>query len=220
MLSPAAIGSASAELYPSLAAAQAERLAAFAQLLLRWNATYNLTAIDRPQHVLTHHLLDCLAIVPTLARLRSSGSAQALDVGSGGGLPGIVLAVMLPAWRFTLIDKVGKKTAFLTQAKAELELRNVDVVHGRVEMLSSPQFDVIVSRAFSSLGDFVRLSRAALAPGGVWVAMRGAKANEDSESLPNDVRVDEIAKLRVPRLAAERHLVVLRANSDPSLPSS
>ena len=220
MLSPALIRSAAAELELSLAPAQAEQLAAFAQMLLRWNATYNLTAIDEPHGVLTHHLLDSISIVPTLTRLRPGGAAHVLDVGSGGGLPGIPLAIVLPGWHFTLIDKVGKKAAFLTQAKVELQLTNVETIHARVETLNSPVFDVIVSRAFSSLGDFVRMSLAALAPGGVWVAMKGVEAIDAGQNLPADVRIDEIVKLRVPRLAAERHLVVLRANQDhPSPPS-
>lgn len=219
-LTPAAILSGAAGLDLTLSAAQAETLAAFAQLLLRWNATHNLTAIDQPRQVLTHHLLDCLAIVPTLRRLRPTGVARVLDVGSGGGLPGIALAVALPEWRFTLIDAVGKKTAFLTQAKVELELHNVEVVHGRVETLRSPEFDLIVSRAFASLADFVGLSRAALAPQGTWVAMRGAEAIRGSEKLPDEVRIDEVVKLRVPHLGAVRHLVVLRVIADPFASSS
>lgn len=198
---------------------QAGKLAAFAQLLLKWNATHNLTAIDTPQAVLTHHLLDCLAIVPTLRRLRPAGATRVLDVGSGGGLPGIVLAVAQPDWSFTLIDAVGKKTAFLTQAKLELGLTNIEVVHDRVEELKSAAFDLIVSRAFASLSQFVRLSRAALAPKGVWVAMRGAAAIDAGDGLPAEVHIDEVVKLRVPHLGADRHLVVLRATSGPPAPS-
>jgi 16S rRNA (guanine527-N7)-methyltransferase len=214
-LSPAAIRDAASELGLALTVAQTEKLACFAALLLRWNAAYNLTSIDQPQQVLTHHLLDCLAVVPTLLRASPSPATRVLDVGSGGGLPGIPLAIAMPTWHFTLIDKVGKKTAFLTQAKVELELGNVDVVHGRVQTLRSAAFDVILSRAFSSLGEFVRLSRAARAPRGIWVAMRGAEPIETAGALPPGVTIAEVVKLRVPRLDAERHLVVLRADSDP-----
>lgn len=224
-LSPEAIAAAAAELGVALTPAQAAMLSAYAQLLLRWNATYNLTAIDTPEQVLTHHLLDSLAVVPTLQRLMAIEGAKLLDVGSGGGLPGLVLAVMFPQWRCTLIDKVGKKTAFLNQVKAELGLTNVEVIHGRVETLKTHEYNLIISRAFSSVGDFVRLSRAALAPGGAWVAMKGAWPEGGSTSLReeaqiDEVQIDEVVKLRVPRLAAQRHLVVLRAKSAPSTPPS
>ncbi len=216
LLSPEAIVEAASELPLPLSAQQAQALSAYAHLLLRWNATYNLTSIDTPEQVLTHHLLDSLAVVATLQRLYPM-SARVLDVGTGAGLPGIPLAVVLPDWRFTLIDKVGKKTAFLTQVKVELGLKNVEVVHGRVETLTTHDYNVIISRAFSSLGDFVQLSHAALAPGGSWVAMKGALLEKDSTSLREDAQIEEVVKLRVPRLAAERHLVVLRANSTPPL---
>lgn len=222
-LSPEAIASGAAELGVALTPLQAEKLSVYAQLLLRWNTTYNLTAIDTSDQVLTHHLLDSLAVVPTLQRLMATEGAKLLDVGSGGGLPGLVLAVVLPQWCFTLIDKVGKKTAFLNQVKAELGLTNVEVIHGRVETLKTHDYDLIISRAFSSVGDFVHLSRAALAPGGAWVAMKGAWPEGGDASSGDEAQIaqiEEVVKLHVPRLAAQRHLVVLRAKSAPSTPPS
>lgn len=214
-LSPETIREAAQELTLSLSLIQAQQLAQYAQLLLKWNNTYNITAVDQPEHVLTHHLLDSLAIVPTLQRLQASRSeAHVLDVGSGAGLPGIPLAVAIPDWRFTLIDTVGKKAAFLTQAKVELGLKHLEVIHGRVETLRSQGFDLIVSRAFASLNDFTQLSRGALKADGAWVAMKGAYNESENTSLREGAYIDEVVKLRVPRLAAERHLIVLRARAD------
>lgn len=214
-LSPEAIGAAAQELALSLSLSQTQQLAQYAQLLLRWNTTYNITSIDRPEHVLTHHLLDSLAVVPTLERLQvSKPETKILDVGSGAGLPGIPLAIVCPEWRFTLIDTVGKKAAFLTQVKVELGLKHLEVIHGRVETLRAHDYDLIVSRAFASLDDFVHLSRGALKSGGAWVAMKGAYNESESTSLREGVSIDEVVKLRVPRLAAERHLIVLRAKTE------
>lgn len=214
-LSPEVISEAAQELALSLSLIQAQQLAQYAQLLLRWNTTYNITAVAQPEQVLTHHLLDSLAIVSTLQRLQVAKSAiQVLDVGSGAGLPGIPLAVLLPEWRFNLIDTVGKKTAFLTQAKVELGLKHLEVIHGRVETLHAQNCDLIVSRAFASLNDFTQLSRGALKADGAWVAMKGAYNESENTSLREGVYIDEVVKLRVPRLAAERHLIVLRARAD------
>ncbi len=210
VLSPERIAEAVAQVPLLLEAHQAQQLADYAALLVRWNATYNLTALAAPEQILTHHLLDSLAVMPTLQGLFPRGAAKVLDVGSGGGLPGMVLAVVLPHWHFTLIDKVGKKTAFLNQVRAELGLKNVEVVHGRVENQRAHDYNLIISRAFASVLDFVRLTRAALAPGGRWVAMKGALETEDSAAIAAEVQVEQIVKLRVPRLDAERHLLVLR----------
>lgn len=192
---------------------QGDRLARFAALLVRWNAVHNLTALDAPAQVLSHHLLDSLAILQPLANIFGQKTASILDVGSGGGLPGIPLAIARPEWRATLVDKVEKKVAFLTQCKVELGLTNVQCVHGRAEELKLDPFDLIVSRAFASLAEFVRVTRHLLAPGGWWGAMKGAVPLGEIEELRRaypEVRVADIVKLDVPRLGAERHLILLQ----------
>ena len=212
-LSPEEIRFGSIELGLLLSNAQAETLARFAALLLRWNAVHNLTAIRSPAEVLTHHLLDSLSIVPEISRI-CSGAGQVLDVGAGGGLPGIPLAVVLPQLRITLLDKVQKKVAFLSQAKLELALANVECLHGRVEALpAAPRFDLIVARAFASLPELVRLTRHVLADGGWWCAMKGTRPSTELDELKiqaPDVRVAEEIRLRVPHLNAERHLILLQ----------
>jgi 16S rRNA (guanine527-N7)-methyltransferase len=212
VLTAEAIARGGVELGVPIDTQQTEKLLAFVQLLRRWNTTFNLTAVDRPEQILTHHLFDCLAIVPALLRLPLPESPRVLDVGSGAGLPGLVLAIVLPRWRLVLIDKVGKKTAFLTQAAIELQLTNLEVIHGRVENLArEPKFDLIVSRAFSALADFVGLTRPLLRPGGYWASMKGAQ----DESVASIAAVEpvEIVRLRVPQLAAQRQLVLLRQPS-------
>jgi 16S rRNA (guanine527-N7)-methyltransferase len=159
---------------------------------------------------LTHHLLDSLSIVPHLLKKIDGQSTRVLDVGSGGGLPGIPLAITAPGLHITLLDKVGKKAAFLLQAKVELGLANVEVVHGRVEDYRPAQpFDAIVSRAFAALGDFVALTGHLLAPAGFWAAMKGPAADDERAVLPAAVRVTDDIPLTVPGLAAERRLLIL-----------
>ena len=160
------LAAGAAELGVTLDSTQVAQLGAFAGLLLRWNRVHNLTAIEQPDQVVSHHLLDSLAIVPTLAQQAEGRALRVLDVGAGGGLPGIPLAIALPGLHFTLLDKVAKKTAFLQQAKLELGLRNVEIVQARVEDCRAAPFDVIVARAFSSLADLVRLTRPLLNPAG------------------------------------------------------
>ncbi|MGE5161032.1 MAG: 16S rRNA (guanine(527)-N(7))-methyltransferase RsmG [Betaproteobacteria bacterium] len=204
-----------AELGVELSAEQADQLVRFAALLVRWNAVHNLTAIDSPAGILSHHLLDSLAILPSLALICSHLQCKVLDVGSGGGLPGIPLAIARPPWRVTVVDKVQKKAAFLLQAKLELGLSNLDCLHARVEDVRTPPFDLIVSRAFSSLADFVRVSAHLLAPGGWWAAMKGTHPKDELAGLAGampDVRVVDVVKLAIPRLAAERHLILLQRN--------
>jgi 16S rRNA (guanine527-N7)-methyltransferase len=189
--------------------AQHEQLLDYVALLAKWNAVYNLTAIRDPQQMLIQHILDSLSIVP---HLRDRASARALDVGSGGGLPGIVLAIVLPEWRVTLNDIVQKKSAFQTQTKAELKLANLSVVTGRVETLRPgvevpEKFDVIVSRAFADLSDFVTLARHLVAPGGSIWAMKGVRPDHEIERLPAGTHVKQIIRLAVPMLDAERHLI-------------
>lgn len=201
------------ELGLELTPEQGEQLARFAALLARWNAVHNLTAIESPDSVLSHHLLDSLALLPATSRIFGQQKLRVLDIGSGGGLPGIPLAVARPAWQVTLVDKVRKKTAFLTQARVELGLANVECVHARAEELKSAPFDLIVSRAFASLEEFVSVSTRLIAPGGWWAAMKGAVPRAEIAQLAKtfpEVQVVDIVKLDVPRLGAERHLILLQ----------
>lgn len=206
-----AIASAASEFGLQLGASQSQALAHYAALLQRWNKVHNLTAIETPAQVLTHHLLDSLAIVPEVQRVAGGRSVQVLDVGAGGGLPGIPLAIAAPHLQVTLVDKVQKKIAFLTQAKLELALTNVACIHARVETLQTESpFQLITARAFASLATLVGLTRHLLAPNGWWCAMKGtlpsAELDELQRSTP-DVRVAHTVRLNVPRLDAERHLV-------------
>ena len=203
------IGAGAAGLGVALDEAQCEKLAAYARLLARWNATHNLTAIRGGEEMLSRHLLDSLSVVPHFARVTGGAAASALDVGSGGGLPGLVLAVALPQSRFTLVDAVQKKCAFLTQARLELGLGNVEVVHARVEAMRGPLFDVIVSRALATLAQFVGWTRHLLAPGGCWLAMKGRSPADELAALPPDVRAS-VVPLSVPGLDEERHLIEMR----------
>lgn len=209
-LPPAVIGAGAAQLGLALDDGQLQRLADYASLLARWNATHNLTAIRSGEDVLTHHLLDSLALVPHFTCATGGAAARVLDVGSGGGLPGIVLAIAAPRARLTLIDAVQKKCAFLTQARLELRLDNVEVIHGRVETLHAPLFDVVVSRALASLAQFIAWTRHLLKPAGCWLAMKGRFPAEELARLPSDVRA-EVVPLRVPGLNEQRQLVEMRA---------
>lgn len=198
-------------------AAMLDRLLGYLALLNRWNATYNLTAVREPQEMLTQHLADCLAVVEPLRRhLGTCTERRLLDVGSGGGLPGVVLAVLEPRWEVTCVDTVGKKAAFIRQAAAELGLRNLRAEHARVESLKAAPFDLITSRAFASLADFVRLTRGLLSPGGVWVAMKGRMPHEELVALPSDIHVFHVEPLIVPGLAAERCLIWMRESASGS----
>lgn len=190
---------------------QLDRLQDYLALLRRWNATYNLTAVRDPAQMLTQHLADCLAVVGPLRRqLGETAGRRVVDVGSGGGLPGVVLAVMLPAARVTCVDTVGKKAAFVRQVAAELRLPNLQAEHARVETLRGPTADLIVSRAFASLADFVQLTGHLLAAGGVWMAMKGKRPDDEIAHLPAGVSVFHVEPLQVPGLDAERCLVWLR----------
>ncbi|PXW29710.1 16S rRNA (guanine(527)-N(7))-methyltransferase RsmG [Paraburkholderia caballeronis] len=188
----------------------------YVALLAKWNAVYNLTAIRDPRQMLIQHVLDSLSIVP---HLPSRETASVLDVGSGGGLPGIVLAIVRPGWQVTLNDIVHKKTAFQAQAKAELGLANLAVVTGRVESLRPgvevpSEFDIIVSRAFAELADFVTLARHLVADGGAIWAMKGVRPEGEIERLPADARAVQVIRLGVPMLDAERHLVEVAVAAD------
>jgi len=184
-------------------------------LLQKWNRVYNLTALRDGDDMLTHHLLDSLSAVGPLRRQwPAAAPARVLDVGSGGGLPGVVLAICQPDWQVDCVDTVAKKAAFIQQAAATLRLPNLRGLHRRVEQLSGP-YDLVVCRAFAALPDFVRGSRQALAPQGVWAAMKGKHPQAEIEALPPDVAVFHVEPLTVPGLAAERCLVWMRAVSAP-----
>lgn len=203
-----------AALHLAPGAGQIDALLNYLALLQRWNATYNLTSVRDPAQMLPLHLSDCLAVVGPLRRaLGDLEGRRLLDVGSGGGLPGAVLATVLPALDVTCVDAVGKKTAFVRQVAGELALRNLHADHARVEQLRLPPFDVIVSRAFSSLTDFVGLTRHLLSPGGVWMAMKGQPPASEIAALPDDVQVFHVEPLRVPGLDGERCLVWIRESA-------
>lgn len=201
-----ALAAGLAELGLSLPQAAQERMLAFCWLLLKWNKTYNLTALRDPQQALSHHLLDSLAIVPHV------GEGALLDVGAGGGLPGIPLAIARPQLSVSLVDTVQKKATFLQQAAIELGLRNLRVHHARVEQMTG-QYAQISSRAFADLKTFVELTRHLLAPDGRWLAMKGAYPAEEIAALAPDIVVERTLALTVPGLAAERHLIFLKVGA-------
>ncbi len=176
----------------------------YLELLQKWNRVYNLTAIRDPQQMLTHHLLDSLAVVPHL------WAGHWLDVGCGAGLPGLVLAMARPDWRFTLVDSNSKKTSFVQQAIIDLKLANAQVCCVRAEEWEpNEKFDGIISRAFAELADFVTATRHLLADGGRWVAMKGHLEHE-VKSVPAGITVEQTIALQVPGLKGARHLAVLR----------
>jgi 16S rRNA (guanine527-N7)-methyltransferase len=187
------------------------RVARYVELLGRWNVAYNLTAVRDAAAMHTRHVADCAATVLPLRREAAgrAGLVRILDVGSGGGLPGVVLALAEPAWDVTCIDAVAKKAAFVRQVAAELGLRNLHAVHGRVEALKAEPFDVITARAFSSLANLVQSTRRLLKAGGCWMAMKGRRPDEELASLPGDV-VFHVEPVNVPGLDAERCLVWMR----------
>lgn len=189
--------------------AQISALLRYLDLLEHWNATYNLTAVRSRAGMLTQHLADCLAVVPPLQRRAAQG--RLLDVGSGGGLPGVVIATLLPGWDVTCVDAVAKKMAFVRQAAGTLALTNLHAVHSRVESLQLPPFDLITSRAFASLAQFTALTRQHLAPGGAWLAMKGRVPKDEIAALPPDVHVFHVEPLHVPGLDAQRCLVWMQA---------
>ncbi|MBX9836033.1 MAG: 16S rRNA (guanine(527)-N(7))-methyltransferase RsmG [Burkholderiaceae bacterium] len=203
-----------------LSEAQIAQLLEFIALLQKWNKVYNLTSVRDPAEMVTHHLLDSLAAVAPLRRHlatvvqgdispRQSASLRLLDVGSGGGLPGVVFAICCPQLDVSCVDTVAKKAAFIQQAAVALKLRNLHGIHARVESLAGP-FDVVSCRAFASLADFTTWSRAALGPGAVWLAMKGKHPADEIAALPAEVQVFHVEPLTVPNLDAERCIVWLR----------
>jgi 16S rRNA (guanine527-N7)-methyltransferase len=181
-----------------------QRLLDYIALIEKWNRVYNLTAIREPEKMVSHHLLDSLAVAPHLHAKRL------LDVGSGAGLPGIPLALAKPDAHVTLLDSNHKKAAFLNQAVIELKLKNAEVCSERVESWQTQnRFDVIISRAFSDMGEFVRITRHLLAPGGMFAAMKGLHPYEEIDKLPPGCKVQQVLSLAIPGLEGARHLVLI-----------
>jgi 16S rRNA (guanine527-N7)-methyltransferase len=178
-------------------------------LIEKWSRVYNLTAVRGPAEMLTHHLLDSLAVVHPLRRQIQERPTRLLDVGSGAGLPGVVIAICCPQVRVDCVDTVAKKSAFIRQVAAVLKLPNLQGLHGRVEQLAGP-YEVVTCRAFASLADFVAWSSGALAEGGVWLAMKGKLPQEEIAALPSGVEVFHVEQLEVPGLHAERCLVWMK----------
>ena len=204
----ARLQAAAAHLQLALAEEQVEQLLAYLQLIAKWNKVYNLTAV-RPDEMLVQHLFDSLAVVNPLRRQTGGRAVRLLDVGSGAGLPGAVIAICCPEVQVDCVDTVGKKAAFVQQAAAQLRLPNLRGVHDRVENLAGP-YDVISSRAFASLPDFVAWSGGALAEQGVWLAMKGKVPAEEIAELPATAEVFHVEQLSVPELSAERCIVWMR----------
>jgi 16S rRNA (guanine527-N7)-methyltransferase len=196
-----------------LSDAQVISLLDFLDLIGKWTKVYNLTAVRDPAEMMTHHLLDSLSAIRPLSRhLQKAGleqGASLLDVGSGAGLPGVVIAICCPAVTVTCVDTVAKKAAFIKQVALALKLPNLTGLHARVETIAQP-FDVICSRAFASLHDFTQWSAGALSPQGVWMAMKGKHPAEEIAALPAGVEVFHVEQLAVPGLAAERCMVWMR----------
>ena len=190
--------------------AQIDQLQAFQALIAKWTKVYNLTAVRDPAEMVTHHLLDSLAVIAPLQRHMGEGSL--LDVGSGAGLPGAVIAICCPEIAVTCVDTVAKKATFIKQVALELKLPNLAGLHARVENIIQP-FDVICSRAFASLVDFTQWSANALPPTGVWMAMKGKHPMDELAALPPGVEVFHVEQLQVPGLDAERCILWMRKKS-------
>jgi 16S rRNA (guanine527-N7)-methyltransferase len=191
---------------------QIARLLDYLDLIQKWNKVYNLTAVRDPAEMLTHHLLDSLAAVGPLRRQTGGRAVSLLDVGSGAGLPGVVFAICCPEVRVECVDTVAKKAAFLQQVAAALKLPNLKGLHARVESLAGP-YDIVCSRAFASLADFVNWSSAALAGEGVWLAMKGKHPADEIAALPPGVEVFHVEQLQVPALGAERCIVWMKRHA-------
>jgi len=189
---------------------QLDALLGYLALLAKWNRVYNLTAVRDPSAMVVQHLLDSLAVVSPLRRWAGDAPKRVLDVGSGAGLPGFVIAVAMPTLDVTCVDAVGKKASFVRQAAAELRVHNLHAVHSRVEALTEPPFDLITSRAFATLADFVALTRDRLAPGGVWLAMKGKSPSDEIDAMPQVIDVFHVEQVDVPGLDADRCLIWMR----------
>lgn len=208
-----ALESGLSQLGLALSDAQVDQLLAYQDLIAKWNKVYNLTAVRDPHEMLTHHLLDSLAAISPLLRHTDGQPARLLDVGSGGGLPGVVIAITCPQIHVHCVDTVLKKATFIQQVAASLKLPNLRGIHARVESLKAEEgsgYDVVCSRAFASLVDFTTWSRSALKPGAVWMAMKGKHPTDELAALPAEVSVFHVEQLVVPGLDAERCIVWLR----------
>lgn len=189
----------------SLTTAQQLLLLEYVALLKKWNSTYNLTALRDEHTMISHHVLDSLTLLPYIQHAQTL-----MDVGSGGGMPGIPTAICRPDLQITLLDANTKKTSFLQQAVIELGLHNVSVASGRVEAMHDKKVDVVTSRAFAELADFISLTKHLLNENGYWAAMKGVYPYEELEHVPASVMVEKVDKLTVPMLNAERHMVIMR----------
>ncbi len=202
-MSPLSMTAAAGQMGVELTGAQQQKLEQYLDLLLKWNRVYNLTAIREREKMVTHHLLDSLSLLPFLSGVRIA------DLGSGAGLPGIPVALMRPDLEVVMVDSNIKKSRFIQQAVLELGLSNASVVHSRVESLSTdPHFDTVVSRAFTSLSQFLLASRPLLREGGRAVAMKGRWPEEEGSEVVEGFRLERVAAVTVPGIAAERHMVV------------
>jgi 16S rRNA (guanine527-N7)-methyltransferase len=208
---------AAADLGLQLSQVQLDQLLAYLGLIAKWNKVYNLTAVRGTDEMLVQHLFDSLAVVGPLRRQTQGKPIRLLDVGSGAGLPGVVIAVCQPEVRVDCVDTVGKKAAFIQQAAAQLQLPNLRGVHDRVENLAGP-YDVVCSRAFASLADFVNWSSGALAEQGAWLAMKGKRPDAEIAELPPEAELFHVEQLRVPELSAERCIVWLRKRQPEGAP--
>ena len=204
----------------TLSTDERRRLLSYLGLIQRWTKVYNLTAVRDPGEMFTHHLLDCLAVIQPMRRaLAATPQPCVLDVGSGAGLPGAVLAILNPDWRVSCVDAVAKKATFIRQVAAELGLSNLQGVHGRVEAVATfgaQRFDLITSRAFASLKDFIDLTRPQLAAGGQWAAMKANLLDAERDELAADVSLFHVEQLEVPDLDATRCLVWMKPAIDAS----
>ena len=208
----ARLSEGAAALAVTLSDEQRGQLLDYLALLGKWNKVYNLTAVRDPAEMLTHHLLDSLSIIAPLRRHTRGQPTRLLDVGSGGGLPGVVIAICCPEIQVSCVDAVAKKAAFVQQVAVALRLPNLRGVHARVEAVQD-KFDVITSRAFASLADFTQWSAPALAEGAVWLAMKGKRPDDEIAALPPGVEVFHVEQLQVPGLGAERCLLWLRTKT-------
>lgn len=190
--------------------AQIDILLAYLGLLGKWNRVYNLTAIRDPLRMVVQHLLDSLSVVAPLRRWSAGATKRVLDVGSGAGLPGVVIATLIEDFDVTCVDTVGKKAGFIRQVAVELGLRNLHSLHARVESMADVSFDIVTSRAFATLCDFTALTRHLLAPGGTWLAMKGKPPADEIAALPAQIDVFHVEQVHVPGLAADRCLVWMR----------